>query len=103
MAASMAFAGAVPALGAVSGDYTGQGIYIRRAATTGSTADGMGYKGQGITVSCVALSGTNVNGTRYWDRHKNRKTGVKGYSTEYYTTWSGALPSTWSTTCTPAP
>lgn len=68
---------------AVSGDYRVGGVHIRRCASTSCTADGLGYPGQGINITCFR-QGTNVGGNDLWLHHRNKTTGVTGYSADYY-------------------
>ncbi|HVD14448.1 MAG TPA: hypothetical protein VNK73_08345 [Actinomycetota bacterium] len=78
-------AGAIPAYASVNGDYGGSGIRIRTGPSTSRTVVGLGYRGQGATIYCIT-SGTSVGGNPWWLRHRNKTTGVTGYSADYYMT-----------------
>lgn len=87
--ALVASAFAAPAV-AISGDYATSGVAIRKAPDTSSIRHGLGYPGQGATIYCFT-TGDNVSGNPYWDRNRNQKTGVTGYSADYYMSWTGTL------------
>jgi hypothetical protein len=81
---------ASPAMASASGDYTSTGVRIRSCPSTSCTAYGLGYPGQGATIYCYKL-GTIVNGTPYWYYHRNKTTGVTGYSTDAYMSFVGSV------------
>jgi hypothetical protein len=75
---------ASPAAASVNGDYTADGVRIRACpSTTCQPVYGLGYPGQGATIYCYKI-GSVVNGTPYWYYHRNRTTGVTGYSTDAF-------------------
>jgi uncharacterized protein YraI len=76
----------------VDGDYGGDGVRIRTGPYTTRTVVGLGYRGQGARLFCITR-GTTINGNPWWEYHRNRTTGVTGYSSDYYMRWSGSLPS----------
>ncbi|GIG69855.1 hypothetical protein [Phytomonospora endophytica] len=77
--ASIGVAG--PAI-ANSGDYSVNGARIWRGLGTGGPL-GLGYIGQGADVYCW-------NGE--WNYHRNRTTGVTGYSHDSVIWWDGGIP-----------
>lgn len=82
---------ASPAMASANGDYTADGVRIRSCPSTScNTVYGLGYPGQGATIICYKL-GTIVNGTPYWYYHRNKTTGVTGYSTDAYMTFTGSV------------
>ena len=70
---------ATPAQAAANGDYTDTGIRIRKCATTSCTSHGLGYPGQGAAISCY-VNGQYLGNNNIWYYHRNRTTGVVGYS-----------------------
>src|SRR6478735_5609077 len=74
---------ASPAVASVSSDYDTSGVNLRSGPRTGYTSLGLGYPGQGATIYCETASG--------WARHKNKTTGVTGYSKRSYFTFIGPL------------
>ena len=64
------------------GDYTVNGARIWSGLGTGGPL-GLGYIGQGADVYCW-------NGA--YNYHRNRATGVTGYSHDSVITWSGGIP-----------
>jgi uncharacterized protein YraI len=89
-AAVAVFAPSIAAEAAVTGDYSGSGVYLRTGPHTGSTAVGQGFHGQGATIFCYAI-GDYVNGDRIWVYNRDNVTGITGYSSDYYMQWSGQL------------
>jgi len=84
---------ASPAAATGTGDYNSSGVRIRSCpfTTSGCTIRGLGYPGQGVTVYCYK-TGTVVNGDPYWLYHRNRTTGVTGYSSDLYINFTGTVP-----------
>jgi len=85
---------ASPASASASGHYNADGVRIRSCPFTTSNCVilGLGYPSQNVTVTCWK-TGTTVNGGNIWYYHRNRATGVVGYSTEIYiTVTSGSIP-----------
>jgi hypothetical protein len=82
---------AAPAAAAVDGDYTGTDVRIRAAPNLSSTIHGLGYPGHGATIYCWA-SGSAVNGNTTWYRHRNKRTGVTGYSSATLMAFGGQGP-----------
>ncbi len=83
-----------PAFAAATGDYTGSGVRIRKCPQTTSscTAHGLGYPGQGANITCYKL-GEQTGGTNIWYYHRNRTTGVTGYShSGQIAVYSGTIP-----------
>jgi hypothetical protein len=68
-----------PALAAVNGDYIDTGVRIRKCPDTACTSHGLGYPGQGAAITCYKI-GQYVGNSAYWYYHRNRATGVVGYS-----------------------
>jgi hypothetical protein len=68
---------------AVSGDYRVAGVYIRSCPSTSCTARGLGYPGQDARIDCFR-QGTSVSGNDLWLHHRNVRTGVLGYSADFY-------------------
>ncbi len=83
VAAAAALLPAAPAQAAANGDYTGSGVRIRGCPTTSCTTHGLGYRGQGAAISCFRY-GEYTEGTSIWYYHRNRTTGVVGYSHSRY-------------------
>lgn len=81
---------ASPAAAAVSGKFTGSGIYIRRCANTTCAADGVGYPSHSVTVYCYVQGGWAA-GTNIWYRLRDNTTGVSGYSISTYVDFNGSL------------
>jgi hypothetical protein len=90
LAICLVLAVAVAAGATVYGDYAGDGIRIRTGPHTTNTVLGLGYRGQGAAIFCLAY-GTSINGDNLWLRHRNRTTGVTGYSADYYMSWGGGV------------
>lgn len=90
LAIVLVIAMAVAAGASVNGDYAGTGIRIRTGPHTSNTVVGLGYRGQGATIYCLAY-GTSINGDNLWLRHRNKTTGVTGYSADYYMSWGGGV------------
>ena len=85
---------ATPAFAAASGDYTGSGVRIRKCpqTTSGCAVHGLGYPGQGANITCYKL-GEQTGGTNIWYYHRNRATGVTGYShSGQISVTSGTIP-----------
>lgn len=77
---ALALIPAAPAFAAANGDYTGSGVRIRKCpSTTNCTTHGLGYRGQGAAITCFKY-GQQVSGSTIWYYHRNRTTGVTGYS-----------------------
>ena len=77
---------------AASGDYNSAGVRIRSCPHTTCTIYGLGYHGQGVNITCYKI-GDNINGDSYWLYHKNKTTGVTGYSADIYiNVISGTIP-----------
>src|SRR4051794_5683661 len=73
---------ASPAVASVSSDYDTSGVNIRSGPGTGYTSLGLGYPGQGATIYCQTGS---------WARHKNKTTGVTGYTLRSYFSFVGPI------------
>jgi len=85
---------ASPASATASGRYNASGVRIRSCPHTTSNCVilGLGYPSQNVTIMCFR-TGTVVDGDPYWLYHRNRATGVVGYSTDHFiTTTSGTVP-----------
>src|SRR4051794_21751814 len=83
-----------PAFAVATGDYSGDGVRIRKCPQTTSscTVHGLGYRGQGVSVTCYKY-GEQVGGTNIWYYHRNRTTGVTGYShSGQISVTSGTIP-----------
>lgn len=80
--ASISVVGPATQAAANPGDYTVNGARIWRGLGTGGPL-GLGYIGQGADVYCW-------NGA--YNYHRNRATGVTGYSHDSVITWSGGIP-----------
>jgi hypothetical protein len=92
MVGALAVVPVSPAHAAAYGDYTGTGIRIRKCATTSCTAHGLGYPGQGAYITCYRL-GEYIGNSAYWYYHRNRATGVVGYSHSNHVDYaSGSVP-----------
>ncbi|GGN83239.1 hypothetical protein GCM10010112_61370 [Actinoplanes lobatus] len=64
------------------GDYRGTDVRIRNTPyTTDNVIHGLGQPGHGTAQYCFKI-GSTVSGNRYWQYHMNRRTSVKGYSSE---------------------
>jgi hypothetical protein len=81
------------------GDYLYDGVNIRQSGNTSSLSLGMGYIGQGLRAICSAQGGSDVNGDTHWIKHTNNKSGITGYSTKEYVTWSGSIPASVGQVC----
>lgn len=90
-AAAMAPTSDAVASTSIQGDYIGTNVYIRSGPHVSSTALGQGSSGDGITLYC-RTSGDSVGGDSTWVYLTDNRTGVTGYSADYYTAWSGSLP-----------
>ncbi|HET6532819.1 MAG TPA: hypothetical protein VFH03_19705 [Actinoplanes sp.] len=89
---TLALAPATPAQAVAYGDYTGTGVRIRQCANTTCTVHGLGYPGQGATITCYRL-GQYIGTSAYWYYHRNRTTGVVGYSHSNHLDFaSGTVP-----------
>jgi hypothetical protein len=79
VAAPLALLPAAPALAAANGDYTAAGVRIRSCANTTCTVRGLGYQGQGAYITCFRY-GEYIGNNSIWYYHRNKTTGVVGYS-----------------------
>jgi uncharacterized protein YraI len=75
----------------IQGDFNGTNVNIRSGPHLTSTSYGQGSSGDGLTAYCKA-SGDSVSGDTTWIFLTDNRTGVKGYSADHYTLWSGSLP-----------
>jgi len=68
------------------GDYSTNGVRIRSCGSTAcTTVYGLGYVGDGLTDHCWVY-GQDINGDYYWAYNTDHRTGVTGYSADYYIT-----------------
>ena len=79
MTGAMALVPATAAQAAAYGDYTASGVRIRACANTTCTIYGLGYPGQGAYITCFRY-GEYIGNNSIWYYHRNRTTGVTGYS-----------------------
>jgi hypothetical protein len=68
-----------PAAAAANGDYIATDVRIRACPTTSCTIHGLGYPGHGAYITCYKI-GDYLSGSSYWYYHRNKRTGVTGYS-----------------------
>jgi hypothetical protein len=83
-----------PAFASASGHYNADGVRIRTCPHVSSSCVvlGLGYPSQNVTITCFK-TGDTINGDNIWLYHRNRSTGVVGYSADVYiTTISGTIP-----------
>jgi hypothetical protein len=92
MSGTLALVPASAAQAAAYGDYTASGIRIRACAKTTCTVYGLGYPGQGAYITCFRY-GEYIGNNSIWYYHRNRTTGVVGYSHSSYLNFnSGTVP-----------
>ena len=77
----------------IFGDYDGSGVAIRTGPRLNATVVGRGSSGQGVQSHCwkygdyVTIPGSSAR-TNAWDDHTNRTTGVRGFSSVAYLTFT---------------